>query len=282
MEYRIYCDESVKKGKYFSNFYGGVLVRSKDLRQVEAAIARICQQHHLNDELKWQRVTSQYLDKYLAVMETFFDLMEADLVKVRIMFTQNANKPVNLSDRHLEDEYFLLYYQFFKHAFGLTHSNLTEKPIHIRAYFDMLPDKLEKRQTFKEYIKGLQSTRNFQQARLKFRKSDITEIDSREHRLLQCLDVVLGCMAFRLNDGHKEKIAGTNKRGKRTVAKEKLYKYINGRIRKMLPGFNSGCSTGLRGGFGNQWNHAYRHWLFVPSDVEIDESKYKKGSVPTT
>lgn len=29
-EYSIWCDESIKKGKYFSNFYGGVLIESKN------------------------------------------------------------------------------------------------------------------------------------------------------------------------------------------------------------------------------------------------------------
>lgn len=275
MEYRIWCDESVKKGKYYSNFYGGVLVRSGDLRRVEAVIERVCQEQHFRDEVKWQRVTAQYLNKYMALMDAFFDLLEADLVKVRIMFTQNANRPMHLSSRHLEDEYFILYYQFFKHAFGLRFSNPTDRVVHIRAYFDTLPDTLEKRQAFKEYIKGLQSTRDFHLARLKFRKADITEVDSRSHRLLQCLDVVLGSIAFRLNDGHKEKPAGANRRGKRTIAKEKLYRHINQRIRRLLPGFNCGCSTGLRGGLENRWQHPYRHWLFVPSEVEIDSSQYK-------
>jgi hypothetical protein len=32
----IYTDESDKEGEYFSNFYGGVLVRSRDLASVIA------------------------------------------------------------------------------------------------------------------------------------------------------------------------------------------------------------------------------------------------------
>lgn len=275
MEYRIWCDESVKRGKYFSNFYGGVLVRSTDLRKVEAAINKVCLEHHFNDEIKWQRVTSQYLPKYMALIDAFFDLIEADLVKIRIMFTQNANKAVNLNARQRSEEYFILYYQFFKHAFGLPYSNPTGQLIHIRAYFDELPDTLDKRQAFKEYIKGLQSSRDFQLARLRFRKADITEVNSKDHRLLQCLDVVLGSMAFRLNDGHKEKPVGALHRGKRTIAKEKLYKHINNRIRRLLPGFNCGSSTGLRGPIENKWDHPYRHWLFIPSEREIDETQYK-------
>lgn len=32
-EYLIYCDESAKTGKYFSNFYGGALIRSTDIER---------------------------------------------------------------------------------------------------------------------------------------------------------------------------------------------------------------------------------------------------------
>lgn len=276
MEYRIYCDESIKRGKYFSNFYGGVLINSRDLARVEQRLARVCDEQHFHNEVKWQRVTQQYLPKYIALMDAFFDLLAAGLVKVRIMFTQNANRPVNLSDGQLADEFFILYYHFFRRAFGLPFSNPTDRPVHVRAYFDELPDTLPKRRAFKEYVQGLQTQPDFRRAHIKFRKEDIAEVDSRKHRLLQCLDVVLGSMAFRLNDGHLEKPAGASRRGKRTIAKEKLYKHINQRIRLLLPGFNCGASTGLRGGSENQWLHPYRHWLFVPREHEKDTSQYKK------
>lgn len=87
MEYRIYCDESIKRGKYFSNFYGGVLINSRDLARVEQRLARVCDEQHFHNEVKWQRVTEQYLPKYIALMDAFFDLLAAGLVKVRIMFT---------------------------------------------------------------------------------------------------------------------------------------------------------------------------------------------------
>ena len=40
-EFVIYTDESVKDGKFFSNFYGGALIRSSDLSDVLVALARI-------------------------------------------------------------------------------------------------------------------------------------------------------------------------------------------------------------------------------------------------
>jgi hypothetical protein len=58
------------------------------------------------------------------------------------------------------------------------------------------------------------------------------------------MDIILGAMAFRLNDLHKEKLDGSNKRGKRTIAKENLYKYILAEIRSFYPNFNIGITTG--------------------------------------
>ena len=38
MEYIIYSDESTSKGAYYSDFFGGALVTSKDWNEVNAAL----------------------------------------------------------------------------------------------------------------------------------------------------------------------------------------------------------------------------------------------------
>ena len=93
--------------------------------------------------------------------------------------------------------------------------------------------------------------------------------------LLQCLDVVLGAMAFRLNDKHREKPPGKQRRGKRTIAKEKLYKHIRADL-PIYPNFNISETTGKGGDWANLWLHPYRHWKFVPAEHEIDSTKTKK------
>lgn len=60
-------------------------------------------------------------------MIIFFEFVKANKIKVRIMFRQNAQVPQNLTREHEENEYFLLYYQFIKHAFGIDYCNPTEK-----------------------------------------------------------------------------------------------------------------------------------------------------------
>jgi hypothetical protein len=75
-------------------------------------------------------------------------------------------------------------------------------------------------------------------------------------------------MQFRLNDLHKKKPAGERRRAAKTIAKEKLYRYISYRIRCIYPGFNIGESTGHQGDLSNRWK-------FVPKNREYDESKTK-------
>lgn len=273
-EYFIWCDESIKKGRYYSNFYGGVLVKSKDYDYVIAHLEAVVNKLHIEDEIKWQKVDTFKLPAFITLMDVFFKLVKQGKIKVRIMFTHNAKKAKFLSKDHVENEFFLLYYQFVKHHFGLTYSNDTPNTINLRLHFDDLPDTYSKRAQFKEYIKGLERTKGFIYSGIKIRKEDIVEVDSRKHLPLQFLDVVLGAMQFKLNNMHKEKPVGQKRRAKRTIAKEKLYKHINAKIRTIKPNFNIGISTGTDD-IEDRWNHPYRHWCFTANEFEIDESKYK-------
>lgn len=275
-EYIIYADESIKKGEYYSNFYGGVLIRSRDIDMVRSQLASVKVSQNLYNEIKWSKVSSQYLEKYLIVINRFFDFVANDVIKVRIMFTQNHYVAQNLEQYHREHEYFLLYYQFIKHAFGLQYSNDGAVPVDVRIYLDRLPDQKEKVAQFRSFLVGLNREPKMRRAAVRIREDQITEVDSHKHDVLQCLDIVLGSMQFRLNDRHLAKPEGSFRRGKKTVAKEKLYKHILRRIRTIYPLFNIGISTGIADNQVDLWRHPYRHWLFRPKRFEIDSSRGKQ------
>lgn len=132
----IYCDESVEKGRYYSDFYGGVLTESIHLQRIMVALEQKKTDLHLHDEVKWGKVTANYLEKYKALMELFFEFVHAGELKVRIMFRQNAIEPTNLTHYNKEHGYFLLYYQFLKHAFGLRYCNPGgSPPVFLRVFF---------------------------------------------------------------------------------------------------------------------------------------------------
>lgn len=274
----IYCDESVQRGKFYSNFYGGVLVSSRHQESINQTLNEKKKALNLNNEVKWQRVTENYLGKYIELMDCFFDFVKASKLKVRIMFTQNAHVPTKLEQYHRENAYFLLYYQFIKHAFGLMHCPKPkgQDDIALRLHFDWLPDTKEKNAQFKSYIAALSKQPNFKNHGIFIRPDNIAEVDSSSHVLMQCLDVVLGSMQFRLNNLHKVKPEGKYRRSKRTVAKEKLYKHINKRIDEIYPNFNIGVTTALRDGYKSIWQHPYRHWVFTPKDSKFDGSATKK------
>ncbi len=148
--------------------------------------------------------------------------------------------------------------------------------IQVRLNMDQLPDNREQNAQFKAYLLELNSNTTFRGAGIRFRDDQIAEVKSHDHVLLQCLDVVLGAMAFRLNDKHKETPPGQDRRGRRTIAKERLYKHIRARICQLYPKFNIGETTGKGGDWANLWLHPYRHWKFVPAEHEIDPTRTKK------
>lgn len=278
MDYILYCDESEIEGRYFSNFYGGALISGKHFDMVNAALNKKKLELNIKGEVKWSKVTENYLTKYMELMDTFFCYIKQNIVKVRVMFTQNCRVPVNLTRQQHEDTFFKLYYQFFKHIFGLQYCNDSNDEVFLKPYFDTLPDKKEKCNLFKEYVLRLQDSEQFKSAKITIRREDIAEVKSHDHVILQCMDVILGSMFFRLNNFHLEKPEGNWKRGKRTIAKEKLYKHILRHIRELYPEFNIGVTTGVAGNNANRWLHPYRHWLFEPKEYEFDYSKAKKNS----
>ncbi|MCQ8279921.1 DUF3800 domain-containing protein [Acetobacteraceae bacterium KSS8] len=273
----IYCDESVQKGKFYSNFYGGALITSDHIDEVRKCIADKMLQLNLGSEVKWTKITENYCEKYIELIDTFFNMVAVGKIKLRVMFRQNLHEAVGLSDQHLEDQFFILYYQFIKHAFGLKFVRPRPGKTRLRLYLDQLPDTREKAEKFRGYVAALGANRAFVDAGLTIDKQDIADIESHSHPILQCLDVVLGSMQFRLNNLHKEKPEGARKRGKRTIAKEKVYNHINRRIRQIYLNFNIGISTGVRDNPANVWRDVYRHWLFIPSDFRIvGEGKHKR------
>ena len=111
---------------------------------------------------------------------------------------------------------------------------------------------------------------------ISIKKENIAEIDSKKHVILQCTDVILGAMNYKLNDFDKVKLEGKNTRGKTTIAKTKLYKHIYQRINKIYPHFNIGTSTSHRKNIKNRWLDSYRHWNFISKNSSFDKKLTKK------
>ena len=139
--YRIYADESVSNGKYYSNFYGGALVKTTDISEIEKALNDKKEELNLNGEIKWTKVTENYLEKYIEIINLFFSFIKVGKIKVRIMFAQNAYVSDGLTKKQTDNEYSILYYYFLKDAFGIKYSNPTpfKTKVNFSLYLDDLP-----------------------------------------------------------------------------------------------------------------------------------------------
>ena len=93
---------------------------------------------------------------------------------------------------------------------------------------------------------------------------DISEVDSHQHVLLQCVDIVMGAMYFRLNGLHKVIPEGKTRPGKKTKAKNELFRHIYHHIDEIHPHFNIEISTGNHGYASQHWESPYEHWRFRP------------------
>jgi hypothetical protein len=278
-EYIIFCDESDKYGKYYSNFYGGAIVSSKNYQHVTATLNTKKQDLNLFSEVKWEKITELYKEKYIDLLRCFFTIVASGKVKVRIMFRQNAHISNSLSTVQQANQYYLLYYQFIKNAFGLECLKPLPQtaPVRVRVYVDQIGDTYERIDRFRGFIHALPRNKRFSSARFEIPIDAITEVRSHEHVLLQCVDIVLGSITFRLNDKHLEKLPGTRFRGKRTKAKEDVYKFILNEIRKIHKNFNIGMSTAVMNTAEGRWNTAYSHWNFKSKNGEYDNELTKRG-----
>jgi hypothetical protein len=280
LEYTIYCDESAEEGDYFCDFYGGALVTSEYLDEVKATIAAKKRELNFHGEVKWGKVPGHlhYLQKYIDLINCFFDLVAAGKIKIRIMFRQKTIGHRRLTREHIEQRYFILYYTFIKRGFGLDCSPALSGGVRVRIYPDKIPDTAEQVDRFRSFLAALSKRPEFRQRGIRIYRQDVTDVISHDHDILQCLDIVLGSIHFRLNDLHKQIEKGKRRRARRTRAKEKLYKQINARIRAIYPNFNIGISTGQRTP-NARWVDEYRHWRLMPRKqdrVVYPGSKRKK------
>ena len=257
-------------------FMDGALVKVADIQEIEKELNAKKDELNLKGEIKWSKVTGNYLDKYMEMINLFFSFIKAGKIKVRIMFAQNAHVSDGLTKEQTDNEYSILYYYFLKDAFGMKYSNSTpyKTKVNFSLYLDDLPCSKEQKEIFKKSL--FRNNVGFQQNNVEI--TEFVEIDSKKHVIQQCMDIILGSMNFKLNDFDKIKDEKTGKRSKRTIAKEKLYKVINKNIREIRKNFNIGITTGINGDQSNYWKHLYRHWNFISSYSHFDETLTKRGS----
>ena len=119
-------------------FMDGALINLSDINLIDKVLNNKKEELNLNGEIKWTKVTDNYLDKYIEIISLFFKFIKSGKIKVRIMFAQNAFVSDGLTKEQNDNEYSILYYYFLKDSFGLKYSNNTpfKNKVNFSLYLD--------------------------------------------------------------------------------------------------------------------------------------------------
>ena len=262
--YIIVSDESTRKGKNYSYFFGGCILKENEYDRISLTLNLLKNNYNLH-EIKRQKINEYNVDKYISIIEAFFDYIKAGLVKVRIMYA--PNNQLNGYRNGQIDTYEKFYYIFIKNAFSLFEA---QENIFLRLFLDELPESLQKNNKLKICLsKGILKI-SFSESvsnKVLLYKSRIEEVKSENHIILQCIDVILGVIDFYLNTSEDEK------RSKRGQAKMKIMEVIMKNIYYICPTFSFVKSTG--------YFKTYKSWLFPYKHFVFKQQKIKTPEIPT-
>ena len=92
-EFILFCDESDRRGKYYSNFYGGVITGSSQYQRLTDLLNNKKADLNLYQEVKWEKVTEQYLEKYMELIRVFFEEVRVAISASALCFGKTLTCP---------------------------------------------------------------------------------------------------------------------------------------------------------------------------------------------
>ncbi len=276
--YIVYADEAwTHDARHrFWRFYGGALLRASDREQITQSLLDLKTSLGLQGEMKWSKVRPFNWERIASLIEHFLKFVNQGDIKLRYMWLDQL-----FQDPTSQNEYYRLYYFFLVFAFGLPHHD-EEETIKILFYPDTLPDQPEERRKFSDFLQNCHKSDRFRN-RKKFQIMDVVAVDSKHHIILQCVDLIIGSIGFRLNGLHKV-TQENGRRAESTKVKEKLYKHIYTHLRPIamkqqdLKTWSPGVNTSINNDYGNLWRHNFRQWDFrTPGILNPEWLKPNKG-----
>jgi len=198
----------------FWRFYGGAMIRAADREPIETELRALKAKLGLLGEMKWSKTRPFNWERFAILVERFLDFVETGGVKFRYMWLdQLFQNPDALNDYQREYGYFILYYYFIVYCFGLPWHDDPE-PVTIEFFPDSLPEEPTKRASFRDFLLRCHAARRFQNQSA-FSFINVGDVNSKEHTVLQCVDVIIGAFGFRLNGLHR----ATQANGRRAEGK---------------------------------------------------------------
>ena len=260
--YIIVCDESTRHGKLYSYFYGGAIVKESEYQRINQVLQTYATAKQLG-EVKRTKITLNNYKEYIELLDLFFTYVQSSKIRARVMFSKNEELDVLPSS--VDETYCKFYYLFIRYAFSIFYA---KKDLSLRLTFDDLPETKTACDKFKKYlVQNLNALEIVSCNRVWLNETDIEEVDSKKHLILQCMDVVMGLVDFSLNATREERAS------KRGQARMNVWKFVANKIKEFHPDFIMDITTGLLNSHKG-WIDPYKHFVYK-------KGKNKTPAIPT-
>lgn len=106
---------------------GGLIIKEPELNRVSQALLDFRKETGMHAELKWTKVTNQFLPKYRRFIDYFFQLNTNDTLHFQSIIIDNHavdHKKYNKGDKELS--FYKFYYQLLLNCFGRTYGQLAD------------------------------------------------------------------------------------------------------------------------------------------------------------
>lgn len=193
---------------------GALCLRSSIIPEVHASIQQFRDQHNMQREIKWARVSDQKLVEYRALVDYFFALNNLNLLQFHcIIFDNHGANHARYNDGDRDVGLSKLYYQLMLHKFAKRCGNDGDLCVCV--------DKRNSSTSLDDLRRmvnaGLARDCGVPHAPLK----QLVPLDSKEDDLLQINDVILGAVCAARNGKH---ILAAGRQSKRELAEMVLEK----------------------------------------------------------
>ena len=118
MNFEVYCDESglealTRKDAHQYTAIGGIWMPEDYRSTFKEIVKGIKQNHKVNGEVKWNKVSPRYIDLYKELVDYFFNTVE---LRFRVIVVESSNVDnITFNDKDAELGFYKFYYQLLHH-----------------------------------------------------------------------------------------------------------------------------------------------------------------------
>jgi hypothetical protein len=257
-------DESERRGRRYSYFFGGLLIPKASVQQSRALLSLVASKCGLRGEIKWTKTGPDNFEAFTQMASAFFVLIEEGVCRLRVAYNSNEHLyAASARRRNSEALYLKLYYNFILRGFALKRADLPPNSKDLTFLMDRLPVGVEDGETFAKILCKIPNQWSLTRCKVPdspftVSHQNICEIDSAACLLLQMVDMVTGAMFSLANEVCNQ--PGSGMETKRGRAKSILSQHILTLLKQLTrcPNLTVHQNSQVSGSW---FEVPYRHWI---------------------